>query len=489
VCSRSRVNLQEYTRENDAVYKVYGGWSPCIFFDHYPATNVTMIGMMQVMAASASMTIFVVIHMVLTHPGFFTALKGILWCGPLVIMQFSFTNIFSVSAYVDGYTNAPDYSGMTAAEYANATAGMTRDEIDGVSPELFAGIALHTVFLILYLSADIGVSILQYQHNWEIKSTAFWPPNPKEGWRASATCRLFVELFIFIMYFFGMFTYVLSLCIFIASHDGENRFHWKEYPSTYMMELVADAFSTFHPSKWFFLVMGARMYMVPAELGISYSFTNPSESTEKRDIGSMQISKETQSWKTGNIGSELLVSWGYKAVAILMILTYCFQSTNLATDDQDFPLAKGFRLMPFTLFFAPIWTITTYITATGMALMCINERLNHGTSFKFYAMSASAILAAGSMLICTLTVIPTSPAVSWAAYMAIIGILCWVLSAHKLGRDDLSQTENARIILWVTLWILGLNLTSTSNLTLNLTITPIPLYCRDQPLCSTIQSG
>ena len=202
----------------------------------------------------------------------------------------------------------------------------------------------------------------------------------------------------------------------------------------------------------------------------------------------MQISKETQSWKTGNIGSELLVSWGYKAVAILMILTYCFQSTNLATDDQDFPLAKGFRLMPFTLFFAPIWTITTYITATGMALMCINERLNHGTSFKFYAMSASAILAAGSMLICTLTVIPTSPAVTWAAYMAIIGILCWVLSAHKLGRDDLSQTENARIILWVTLWILGLNLTSTSNLTLNLTITPIPLYCRDQPLCSTIQS-
>jgi hypothetical protein len=181
----------KYTPENDIVYRVFDNWNPCIFFDHYPSTNFTMVGMTLFSFSSAAMTLFMLVHVLLTQPSFFTSMKHITWAGPMILMQMAFTNIFSANAYTDalgGYTNKPDYSGMNATTYAAATAGMTRDEIDGVSPELWFAIMLHTCFFILFIVADIMLVVLTWQHVAVLKAFdschQYNPPayNPPPPW-------------------------------------------------------------------------------------------------------------------------------------------------------------------------------------------------------------------------------------------------------------------------------------------------------------------
>ena len=132
---------------------MFGKFSPCIFYDHAPANAVTMPGMVVMVVASSAASLFVLVHTLLTLPNFFQTIKAIMFTGPVIMLQMAFPNIFAVSAYENGYTNKPDYSGLNATEYATATAGLTPNQIAGITQSDFEGIRLHTLFFIGWMTA------------------------------------------------------------------------------------------------------------------------------------------------------------------------------------------------------------------------------------------------------------------------------------------------------------------------------------------------
>lgn len=85
-----------FSTDSDVVLRVFPGYSPCVFFDHYPSNVVTMIGMTFMCFGSGAMLMWCVCHTLLTHPNIFNVGFIFLAGGPIMIMYLGFVNIFAV---------------------------------------------------------------------------------------------------------------------------------------------------------------------------------------------------------------------------------------------------------------------------------------------------------------------------------------------------------------------------------------------------------
>ena len=163
-----------------------------------------MPGMGIMVVASAAAALFTLVHTLLTLPNFFQTLKAIMFTGPVVILQMAFPNIFAVSAYENGYTNKP-------TAFAAATAGMTQNEINGITQADFEGIRLHTLFFIGWMTAVILDGTLFWQHLGKIRNTRFWPKND-EGCCTGRDSKV-LEWCTFLLFFFGIPIFNIKLIV------------------------------------------------------------------------------------------------------------------------------------------------------------------------------------------------------------------------------------------------------------------------------------
>ena len=98
--------VTRYTAENDKIYAFYDTFNPCIFFDHYPASLGSLLGLVIVCSASIlySMTLFVYSHICFPIDVHFVTAVAVM---VMSISDVLFPNVFGVDLYEHGYT---DYS-------------------------------------------------------------------------------------------------------------------------------------------------------------------------------------------------------------------------------------------------------------------------------------------------------------------------------------------------------------------------------------------
>jgi len=450
--------LSKYTPENDIVTRVAGIWSPCIFFDHWPSNGVSIFGMLiMVMARSLSLW-FTTIHTLLTHPGMLAELRAIAFTGPLLVMYLCFVNVFVVSPYELGYTTNPDYSHMNATEYANATAGMTQDEIDGVTPRNWSDMQMHTFWFIVFLWADVAHTYLFYAHLGKIRGSKYVPANT-DRWAKEKGIANWV---VFILYFVGMISFAMSMMIFLYNDPRGDRL-WLRFNSRTAVQHITRIVSKYSQSHlWFFFIMPLSTWAMPKRVGIHFKIklAEKKQNDWEHNMGSIACGAQG-AWKSGEIVGGHLFETAFSCLALVMVVIYSFDNAvNTEASSGTFAAARAFRVKPFSFIISVAWLIMTSVVAWGMLIMCVkqflvNER-DGGGVWRLRAMGAFCSIFLLGMFIAILKVVPTAPEAyaEVGGYTATIAFPFWVIATHfEWGAPTY---DTAKVVLYAVMWFVAL---------------------------------
>jgi len=347
---------------------------------------------------------------------------------------------------------------MTDAEYATATAGMTRDQIDGITSAEWDGVVLHTTWFVLYLAADVLYCLIYWPHMEFIKGTKFWPKAAHSSWRDTPALYPVFEWAVWFMMLIGVGSYVLRLSIFLYAHNGEDRFDQFTNPRTFVQQLSNVANASMKPAFWFFIVMALNAFVMPAEVGLVFNIrlTRHNEVDYHHGI-------KAHTWKTTGIKSGEFIAAAFKILAVMVVFSFAFVPYNTSTVHL-LPLAQALEGKPYAFIFAPFWVGMMNSIGVGMGLAVMRRYLGevpvamgipqydrHKPSTQLILMVASGITFLISCTFCCWTVIPTAPQPLWSACIALLAFPFWVICSHYEWEQ--SNPDRARLLLFLTVWL------------------------------------
>jgi hypothetical protein len=140
--------VTDYTPETDKVFKFYGKFNPCIFFDHYPANIVGLIFMGFMILAGLGYNIVLFLRLQTIGNLWVTCYLGLLIC-ICTCMDICFVNIFSANLYHMDDDHA--HRRLNHPEIRNEQ-GFTKEEVDTVAD--------HTNWFVLWLLAQILICVV-----------------------------------------------------------------------------------------------------------------------------------------------------------------------------------------------------------------------------------------------------------------------------------------------------------------------------------------
>ena len=424
--------------------------------DHYPANLSSSAGMIFMTTSNVFCLSFVFIHSFLTKPELSLMIKWYLLFGPLFFMYFSVVNIFSDNLYEHGYSKAPDYSKLNATELAKATANMTIDEIDGISKSEWKLVISHTTWFICWLVAHIIYNVLYWQHIIRIQGTKYYPNNNNDNnnnKRIEYCCKhwaskKFIQWLICFLLFFSYVVFTLQLMVMVFAHDGNDRFHSRKNPLSFIHSIVYACFKL-KVEYWFYITSIANQLYMPKDVGLHFEFKLEKDYEMKKGVSTVENGK----WITKHIYPANIISGGFKLLCCLMVFTYSFKQIDINGKSSILPLASGFKEKPFRYIFAPSWVLLSGIIGAGTYLLSVRESLSHRNSpRRVKAMKILAFLCVLFLLLGVWSIIPNTKIGGYMVVIAMILFPCWVGLAY--GELHQIQEERVRLCIFFILYLI-----------------------------------
>lgn len=306
--------LTDYTPETDKITKFYNKFNPCIFFDHYPAKVIALlgIGIMILCGQFFSLLLFV---FEFSERKIFQVLASAALLFSLSMVQLMFVNVFTVDLYPNGRR-------LHSAK-----------DTGDLSPSEVSAILLHTSFYIGWVVAEFLLSIHVVRLAW---------PKLSSTNRISWGCVLAVG-------WLGAFlhgTSMISAVAFGAFGPAMNA-------HSIYRQAIQTGGDYLGVANWGWLVFFVYRFCLPARDGVSFTFCLTH--AEKDD---------------GGVVPEAILARGFYLLAIVVALGVVFLN-SLNDDTTTYPLTQVMRSHPFAFFAAPAWlAIVTLVTlGTGMTVL------------------------------------------------------------------------------------------------------------------------
>lgn len=471
------------TEQDDATDKIiifYNEFNPCVFFDHYPANIITCIGISVMMIWKSCMSFFWMIHILTTRQGFLKVMFYGLLMGPLVVSQFCFVNVFTANLYEDGYPDIPNPNLFNAT----VRASMTRDELDGVTPEMFNEIIWHSIWFLSYMIGDLVLGVVHWTQVYKLGHP--WVP-AKKGFRKYRAFTIFKWAVCFIFFAsYSLFVLSVSFRLFAYNSAVGDRFYVITDSNIYFQKVVFWLTTTFNPEAWFFIPGSLQHYALPDSVGLLFAVrmqTNKEnvhkyhseyvyygdENNETSDQQQQQDQEQQQQqhvrdhsrnhvdfgkfWTAHNLLPGRLISFGYMLFVPVLVISFGFDNVQ---EGDAWAIASGFRLKPYAFVFVPCILFMFMLTAFGMILTWARYELKifaapgEPTQWQIWRgriMGILVVLCMMGVVSSILLVLPQIKGVVGILLLLVVPIFFWVVVAF--AENDFSPRDKARVVVYL----------------------------------------
>jgi len=365
--------ITDYTPETDLVYRYFDNFNPCIFFDHYPANIVALLGCSFLSIFWSAAGWFLFVHSAAAYhrndgepKDFWNSLSLVFSSGILTIICLSFVNIFAVDLY-EHHVPKVNLS-------ATNTSGWTQDELEfgHLTPLVVSKVGDHTLWFTLLLLGDI----LLFSMAWSYASRLV----RRKGSLTSSMGYKATRIAIFAIYLLSVPFYCMSLMSVVFGYDGNDRIpEYDEVHRPTLLRIVLWWKTKTMVALWFSLIIAAAHYVVFAN-SVAIKFTArlvaiPGKVTPHK--GDESSSPPADAIK-GIVCPESLLTRAFMIFGTLMFFTYCFVDISDAEDGVH-PLISGFRHPPWSFVYAPTWLAIVVLLSLSSAMRCVRVYLSAGT--------------------------------------------------------------------------------------------------------------
>jgi hypothetical protein len=382
--------LTDYNSETDKIFRFYGTFNPCIFFDHYPANLVGLfiVGLTVVSGFGYNVVLFLRLQSignlwVTCHLGMVIAIA--------CCLELCFVNVFVANLY-HMHDDGQDSNVTSVVDAKN----FTREEIEAVAD--------HTNWFSIWLLSQLVMAAVHVR----------------------VMCLLGCQRFSlrYSLLFFTMFSMVVGIgqmtVALMASGAGDEA--WPDHAAT--MEgstAVQKAIMSFRTATnsgiWFWMPAFVFQYTLPKDAGVKLVISLKDTAMNYDELRLIHPPR--------------VIGACFRVLALLAIGTYFFVDVN-AESTTAIKMAAGFRVVPFSYFFAPVWVFLVAQVALGVVLTLVQRALMGRQAESVACVGVTWVLL---MYSCLWIVIPQFDHSSYVLAPMVLSAAMWVAVAYR-GHDQ-----------------------------------------------------
>jgi hypothetical protein len=358
--------VTKYDPKTDIVYRFYDKFNPCIFFDHYPANMVGILGIGVLALVHVIMVLIIWLRRCISivdapeheRPLSFLLLSACL--GPILLGYLFFVNIFTNNLY----DHDEAYTVHNISNFKGNISLLTRDEREGVTKRISDDVTWHSLWFVFYLVADLTLAAFIWSYASSLRANKkIWATvaPPTTSCRSHRCWRVARCVYCF-LYFFGVIFFGLGVILMLyhaqnplkGSEPGYRMGFGREYEAAPLLQRIVHwIIKETRVSLWSSLVIwipGHAVFALPPSVGIDVSLSlSP---TKKERSGTDKSGLYT------SIDPTILLAGCVQVLALLILLTLNFEHLSSS--------AGGLRVRPWSLLFAPAWLSITAVTALSV---------------------------------------------------------------------------------------------------------------------------
>ena len=415
----------KYDPSTDLIYRFYQTFNPCIFFDHFPANLVAIIGISMLAVVQTGMVLIIWIRRFVTfldtpeHERPLSFLLFSICLGPIMFGYLFFINVFTSNLYDHdtAYTphNVSNYEGLL---------NVTRDEREGLPKDISIAVVWHSLWFVFYIAADIlfAMFVWSYAANLRSNPKTWAIVTPPVGSCRHSKCWRIVRVIVCCLYFFGVILFAMGMILmcFHAMNDdkgSEPGYRWgfgyiyKDAPLVQkIVSWVAYQSKAALWSAFCLWVPGHSIFVFPKSVGIEVTL-----SLAAAPVGTVVKKRNGPNGLHLSLHPTVILSCCVQMLTVLILLTMCFEKVDSSSSATVSAVATGLRVRPWSFVFAPAWLVITMSTCCAIYVSIVRLKLMHGqvSNLRRYAATVVGVVLVIVMFLGLWAVVPQVTSTKW----------------------------------------------------------------------------
>lgn len=373
----------KFSATTDVILRFYGTFNPCIFFDHYPASVLGLLGLTVMDIAGTLWAIFFLLSIAARTDVISTFTYSI----PIFVhigTQLTFSNVFVTDMYAHGYTTAPGPNKSAALTQRNASY-LERMNFTAYQRDM---VEAHSLWYVVWLFGEALMLVV-------VCSLV----SPR---KCGCCCKIFeVETgnffwaFFMLLAFFGSTVTGAQMLVNFYQYSDlapVDLRHIPDHEKTWVQRILFGINMAIQQEAWHFFPMLAWRFFRPANFGFHATIRMRSPTRNERN---------THEWS--KMQPERFISAAFGIIGLSTLGTYLFKDPTVNEAQVKIPLGSGFRQQPYAFLFVPLFTFTIVLIILGVGLAWYRERLMRQSPL---ASLVCGLLWIAAMIACILIVLP-----------------------------------------------------------------------------------